>query len=75
MPDVNWLAVLLCGLSSMVLGAIWYSPSAPFKLPRASAISAASTCDAASVGSSRRKMAPIASFALRGSALHATSKA
>ena len=26
MPDVNWLAVLLCGLSSMVLGAIWYSP-------------------------------------------------
>lgn len=26
MPDVNWLAVLLCGISSMVLGAIWYSP-------------------------------------------------
>jgi hypothetical protein len=26
MPDVNWLAVLLCGLSSMALGAIWYSP-------------------------------------------------
>jgi uncharacterized protein DUF1761 len=26
MPDVNLLAVLLCGLSSMVLGAIWYSP-------------------------------------------------
>ncbi len=26
MPDVNWLAVLLCGISSMVLGGIWYSP-------------------------------------------------
>ena len=26
MPEINWLAVLLCGLSSMVLGAIWYSP-------------------------------------------------
>ena len=26
MPDVNLLAVLLCGISSMVLGAIWYSP-------------------------------------------------
>ncbi|HMJ93120.1 MAG TPA: DUF1761 domain-containing protein [Allosphingosinicella sp.] len=26
MPDVNWIAVLLCGISSMVLGAIWYSP-------------------------------------------------
>jgi hypothetical protein len=26
MPDVNWLAVLLCGISSMALGAIWYSP-------------------------------------------------
>ena len=26
MPNVNLLAVLLCGLSSMVLGAIWYSP-------------------------------------------------
>ena len=26
MPDVNWFAVLLCGISSMVLGAIWYSP-------------------------------------------------
>jgi hypothetical protein len=26
MPDVNLIAVLLCGLSSMVLGAIWYSP-------------------------------------------------
>jgi hypothetical protein len=26
MPDVNWIAVLLCGISSMVLGGIWYSP-------------------------------------------------
>lgn len=26
MPDVNWIAVLLCGLSSMLLGALWYSP-------------------------------------------------
>jgi hypothetical protein len=26
MPDVNMLAVLLCGVSSMMLGAIWYSP-------------------------------------------------
>ena len=26
MPDVNWIAILLCGVSSMVLGAIWYSP-------------------------------------------------
>lgn len=26
MPDVNWLAVLLCGLSSMILGGLWYSP-------------------------------------------------
>lgn len=26
MPDVNWIAVLFCGLSSMVLGALWYSP-------------------------------------------------
>ena len=26
MPDVNWIAVLLCGVSSLVLGAIWYSP-------------------------------------------------
>ena len=27
MPDVNWIAVLLCGISSMVLGALWYSPA------------------------------------------------
>jgi hypothetical protein len=24
--DVNWIAVLLCAVSSLVLGAIWYSP-------------------------------------------------
>lgn len=26
MPDVNWIAVLLCGVSSLVLGGLWYSP-------------------------------------------------
>ena len=26
MPEVNLLAVLLCGVGSMVLGAIWYAP-------------------------------------------------
>lgn len=26
MPHVNLIAVLLCGVSSLVLGAIWYSP-------------------------------------------------
>jgi hypothetical protein len=26
MPDVNMLAVLLCAVSSLVLGGIWYSP-------------------------------------------------
>ena len=26
MTDVNWLAVLLCGVSSMILGGLWYSP-------------------------------------------------
>jgi hypothetical protein len=26
MGEINWLAVLLCGISSMVLGGIWYSP-------------------------------------------------
>lgn len=26
MPEVNLLAVLACGVSSMVLGGIWYSP-------------------------------------------------
>ena len=27
MPDVNMIAVLLCGVSSLVLGGIWYSPA------------------------------------------------
>ena len=27
MPDVNWIAVLLCGVSSLALGGIWYSPA------------------------------------------------
>lgn len=27
MPEVNWLAVLLSGVSSMVIGALWYSPA------------------------------------------------
>jgi hypothetical protein len=26
MPEVNWIAVGLCAVSSLVLGAIWYSP-------------------------------------------------
>ncbi|MEO8175776.1 MAG: DUF1761 domain-containing protein [Sphingomicrobium sp.] len=26
MPDVNWIAILLCAVSSFVLGGIWYSP-------------------------------------------------
>lgn len=26
MPDVNWIAVLLCAASSLVLGGVWYSP-------------------------------------------------
>ena len=26
MLDVNWIAVLLCGISSMLLGGLWYSP-------------------------------------------------
>ena len=26
MPHVNLIAVLLCGISSLVLGSIWYSP-------------------------------------------------
>ena len=28
MPDVNWIAVLLCGVASLVLGGLWYSPVA-----------------------------------------------
>lgn len=27
MPQVNLIAVLLCGVSSMVLGGLWYSPA------------------------------------------------
>ena len=27
MPDVNLIAVLLCAVSSLVLGGIWYSPA------------------------------------------------
>ena len=26
MPEVNLVAVLLCGISSLVLGGLWYSP-------------------------------------------------
>ena len=26
MPNVNWIAVLVCGVSSLALGGIWYSP-------------------------------------------------
>ena len=26
MPEVNWIAVLLCGVASLVLGGLWYSP-------------------------------------------------
>jgi hypothetical protein len=26
MPEVNWLAVALCAVSSLVLGGVWYSP-------------------------------------------------
>ena len=26
MPEVNWIAVALCAVSSLVLGALWYSP-------------------------------------------------
>ena len=26
MPEVNWLAVLACGVASLVLGGLWYSP-------------------------------------------------
>jgi len=27
MPDINWIAVLLCGVASLVLGGLWYSPA------------------------------------------------
>lgn len=26
MPEINWVAVALCAVSSLVLGGIWYSP-------------------------------------------------
>ena len=26
MPEISWIGVLLCGIASMVLGALWYSP-------------------------------------------------
>lgn len=26
MPDVNWIAVIACGVASLVLGGLWYSP-------------------------------------------------
>jgi Protein of unknown function (DUF1761) len=26
MPEVNWIAVALCGVSSLVIGGLWYSP-------------------------------------------------
>ena len=26
MPEVNWIAVALCAVSSLLLGGIWYSP-------------------------------------------------
>jgi hypothetical protein len=27
MPDVNWIAVGLCAVSSLVIGSLWYSPA------------------------------------------------
>ena len=27
MPEIDWLAVALCAVSSLVLGGIWYSPA------------------------------------------------
>lgn len=27
MPEVNWIAVALCAVSSLVLGGLWYSPA------------------------------------------------
>ena len=26
MPDINWIAVALCAVSSLVIGGLWYSP-------------------------------------------------
>jgi hypothetical protein len=27
MPEVNWIAVALCAVSSLVIGGVWYSPA------------------------------------------------
>lgn len=27
MPDINWIAVALCAVSSLVIGGLWYSPA------------------------------------------------
>ena len=27
MPEVSWIAVILCGVASLVLGGLWYSPA------------------------------------------------
>ena len=27
MPEINWLAVALCAMSSLFLGGVWYSPA------------------------------------------------
>ena len=27
MPEVNWIAVALCAVSSLVIGGLWYSPA------------------------------------------------
>lgn len=26
MPEVSWIAVLLCGLATLLIGGLWYSP-------------------------------------------------
>lgn len=26
MPEIGWVAVLLCGISTLVIGGVWYSP-------------------------------------------------
>ena len=26
MPEINWIAVILCGAASLVIGGLWYSP-------------------------------------------------
>ena len=27
MPELNWIAVLLCGLATLMIGGLWYSPA------------------------------------------------